>query len=80
MSRTGNGHLSATINIGFRESAQELIAHEFEHVIEQLDGIDLAARAELANTGVRLIGHATNKFETTRAQRTGLKVVSELRP
>jgi hypothetical protein len=80
MTRSGRGHLSAVVNIGFREDAQELIAHEFEHIIEQLDGVDLAARAALAHTGVTSLGHATDKFETTRAQRTGLKVVSELRP
>ena len=80
MTRAGMGHLTAVVNIGFREDAQELIAHEFEHIIEQLDGVDLAARAALAHTGVMSLGHATDKFETTRAQRTGLKVVSELRP
>ncbi len=80
MSRTERGHLTAVINIGFRENAQELIAHEFEHIIEQLDGVDLAARAALAHTGVTSLGHSTDKFETTRARLTGLKVVSELRP
>jgi hypothetical protein len=79
MRRSGTGHLTADVNIGFRENAQELIAHEFEHIIEQLDGVDLAARAALANTGVTLIGHTTDRFETTRAQRAGLKVVAELR-
>ena len=57
---------------------EELIAHEFEHIIEQLDGVDLAARAALRHTGVTPIGHAADMFETTRAQRAGLKVVSEL--
>jgi hypothetical protein len=78
MTRNAYGRLTAVINIGFRENAQELIAHEFEHVIEQLDGIDLAARAALNHTGVRSIGHVGNKFETTRAQYTGLKVLAEL--
>ena len=79
MTRTAKGQLTAVVNIGFRENTQELIAHEFEHIIEQLDGVDLAARAALAHTGVTSIGYATDKFETMRAQRTGLKVVSELR-
>jgi hypothetical protein len=78
MTRAGNRHLTAAVNIGFRENARELIAHEFEHIIEQLDGIDLAARAALEPTGVRSIGHAGNKFETTRARHTGLKVLAEL--
>jgi hypothetical protein len=80
MSRTEMGHLTAVVDIGFRENAQELIAHEFEHIIEQLDGVDLASRAARANTGVTTIGHATDKFETTRARRTGLKVAAELKP
>ena len=46
---------------------QELIAHEFEHVIEQLDGVDLAAHAALPHTGVTSIGHSTDIFETMRA-------------
>lgn len=79
ISWSGSGHLTAVVNIGFRENAQELIAHEFEHIIEQLDGVDLKARAALAHTGVTSIGHhSADKFETTRAQRTGLKVVAEL--
>jgi hypothetical protein len=80
LTRDDRGHLTAFISIGPFEDTQELIAHEFEHVIEQLDGIDLAARAARPHTGVTPIGHRRAVFETTRAQRVGLKVVSELRP
>ena len=72
--------LTAIVEIGAFEDTQELIAHELEHVIEQLDGVDLAARARLAHTGVKALGHRAAVFETTRAQRMGRKVVSELRP
>ena len=78
VTRTANGELSAVVNIGFRENTQELIAHEFEHIIEQLDGVDLAARAALPHTGVTEFGYAADMFETVRAQRTGRRVVSEL--
>src|SRR5688572_32877741 len=78
--RDAPGHLTAVIEIGPFEDTQELIAHEFEHVIEQLDGVDLAARAAWPHTGVVPIGHQNTMYETTRAQRVGLKVVSELRP
>ncbi len=78
VTRTANGDVSAVVDIRFRENTQELIAHEFEHIIEQLDGVNLAARAALPNTGVTEFGHATDMFETVRAQRTGRKVVSEL--
>lgn len=76
MTRDAKGHLAAVVEIGPRQHIEELIAHELEHVIEQLDGIDLAARASLPRTGVTAVG--ADAFETTRAKRTGLEVVSEL--
>jgi hypothetical protein len=80
LTRNAQGHLTAVVNIAPFEDTRELIAHEFEHVIEQLDGVDLAARAALPHSGVTPIGHRGTVYETTRAQRVGLKVVSELRP
>lgn len=79
MTRNANGHLTAVVDIAPLEDTEELIAHEFEHIIEQLDGVDLAARAALPHTGVASLGHTTSIFETVRAQRVGLRVVSELR-
>jgi hypothetical protein len=79
LTRNEKGHVSAFIDIGSFQGTQELIAHELEHIIEQLDGVDLAARAALPRTGVTEVGQAGNMFETTRARRIGLKVVSELR-
>jgi hypothetical protein len=32
-----------------------MIAHEFEHIIEQLDDVDLARKARRAQSGVRAI-------------------------
>jgi hypothetical protein len=78
MTRTKKGRLTALIDIGLFENVEELIAHEFEHIIEQLDGVDLAAQAAQRATGVTEIGHGRDVFETMRAKRTGLKVVSEL--
>jgi len=78
MTRNAKGHVSAVIDIGSFQDTEELIAHELEHIIEQLDGVDLAARASLPRTGVTAVGYAANMFETTRAKRVGLKVVSEL--
>lgn len=79
LTRSAAGHLTAAIDIAPLENLQELIAHELEHVIEQLDGVDLEARAARSNTGVRAVGIAADMFETVRAQRAGLKVASELR-
>jgi hypothetical protein len=78
LTRNAKGHLSAAVALAASRDTEELIAHEFEHIIEQLDGVDLAARAALRHTGVTQLGHAADMFETTRARRVGLKVVSEL--
>ena len=78
ITRNAKGHVSAVIDIGSFQDTEELIAHELEHIIEQLDGVDLAARAALPHTGVTEVGDAGGMFETTRAKRMGLKVVSEL--
>lgn len=66
--------------VAFRrlDNAVEIVAHEFEHIIEQLDGVDLAAHAAQRHTGVTALGYDRNVFETIRAKRTGLKVVAEL--
>jgi hypothetical protein len=77
LTQHGSGRVSALIEIGVRHDVEELIAHEFEHVIEQLDGIDLAAHAKRRHSGVTSL-HAADVYETTRAKRAGLKVVSEL--
>jgi hypothetical protein len=80
MTRDAKGRLSAVVQIAPLQDIQELIAHEFEHIIEQLDGVDLSARARLADTGVSDTGRRGDLFETVRAHRMGLKVASELRP
>jgi hypothetical protein len=78
MTRNERGQLSAAIQITPLHDVEELIAHEFEHIIEQLDGVDLAAHAAQRNTGVTAVGQRRDIFETMRAKRAGLKVVAEL--
>jgi hypothetical protein len=78
LTRQEHGRLSAVIDISVRHDVEELIAHEFEHIIEQLDGVDLASWARRPHTGVSSLLYDANVFETTRAKRVGLKVVSEL--
>jgi hypothetical protein len=77
--RTREGQLSALVQIGRKQNVEELIAHEIEHIIEQLDGVDLAAYAGRRGTGVVAVGYSADMFETTRAKRAGVKVSSELR-
>jgi len=75
--RQPDGRLSAHIAIGAPNDAVELLAHEFEHIIEQVDGVDLAALAARPRTGVRR--QMPDAFETARATRVGLRVTGELR-
>lgn len=55
----------------------EHLAHEIEHVLEHLDGVDLA---EAAARGVRGVTHAgRSAFETRRARVIGRRVAAEVR-
>jgi hypothetical protein len=74
-----DGRLFATVELRAPEDQVELIAHEIEHVIERLDGVDLRARAALPGTGVRLCDGGGGAFETIRATRVGLAVAEEVR-
>ena len=76
-SREQPGRLTAEIEIAQGTNAVELIAHELEHIIEQLDEIDLALQAALDATGVRSFEHDGRSFETLRAQTVGLQVARE---
>jgi hypothetical protein len=75
------GHLSATIEMLVIDDPVELIAHEIEHIIEQLDGVDLPSKAGVTSSGVRLCRGEATAFETERATRVGQTVAAEvLRP
>ena len=50
--------LYATVHLGPAADESELLAHELEHIIEQLDGVDLAAMAKRSGTGVWNINDA----------------------
>jgi hypothetical protein len=67
--------LVANVFIKPMEDVVELIAHEFEHIIEQLDGVDLRARSAQSGTGVWSCDDGT--FETKRAVRVGRLVAEE---
>jgi hypothetical protein len=77
--RKADGRFLATVDIVWSNHDVEMIAHELEHVIEQLDGVDLAARARRPNSGVYTTGESGEMFETTRATRVGLQVAREVR-
>ena len=74
-----DNRLLATIVIAQTIDVVELVAHEIEHVIEQLDGVDLAAKAQIPDSGVQALRHDRVVFETIRAQRVGRQVADECR-
>ena len=77
ITQAGNGRVIADVEINPLGDFMELLAHELEHVIEQLDGVDLKAKAAVAESGVRNATGGT--FETSRAVRVGSVVAFEAR-
>ena len=71
--RYRTGALVADVEVLFGENYFELLAHEFEHVIEQLDGVDLRHEA----AGGRAWEVAAGAFETRRASTAGVQVLRE---
>ena len=71
------GRVVADVLLGYSGDHVTLLAHEFEHVLEQLDGVDLAAMAARSGTGVRQVSHAAG-FETERAIAVGQQVAGEV--
>lgn len=77
ITRNAFGGLEADVRLPPQGELVELIAHEVEHILEQLDEVDLAAMASRSGTGVyavREVGH----FETDRAIAAGRRVASEV--
>ena len=65
------------VDTGRTNQVAELIAHEFEHILEQLDGVDL--KRWVGRSGVRRIGPDREEapFETERARQVGRLVAGE---
>jgi hypothetical protein len=55
----------------------ELIGHEFEHILEQIEGLNLRDLAKVRRSGVHEVER--DLFETDRAQRMGRVVADEVR-
>ena len=74
-----NGRLDAVVSVAVCPAAAELIAHEIEHIIEQLDGVDLHAQGTPARQRRSSRQRPDlDAFETTRAIATGLRVAREV--
>jgi hypothetical protein len=77
LTRQPGGHLEADVEVGPLGDPILLIAHEFEHIIEQLDGVDLTVLAARQGTGVRT-DPKSGHFETDRAIAVGRRVAREV--
>ena len=69
--------LRADVHLPPAADHSELIAHEFEHLIEQLDGLDLRQLSRVRGSGVREIEREL--FESDRAVAAGRLAASEAR-
>lgn len=74
MRRYSSGLLLAIVEIPPADDYVELLAHELEHVIEQIEGVNLS---ELARRGPEAVRRETGTFETKRAQKAGLTAATE---
>jgi hypothetical protein len=71
-----SGTWIATVEVFVDNSLTELVAHELEHVIEQIDGVDLRRLAQQGLAGVCRSGEEL--YETARAIAAGKRVASEV--
>jgi hypothetical protein len=75
--RYDSGLIVVAVSIGPGPSQGEWIAHEFEHVLEQLEGLNL--RALVRNRLAHVWFSGEGAMETARAVRAGQAVREELR-
>ena len=72
------GRLRALVHVPpSGDQMAELLGHEFEHILEQLEGLDLRLLSDVHGSGVHRV--QTEMFETERAQRAGRIVAGEVR-
>jgi hypothetical protein len=71
------GQGRAIVHVRSDDDPVELIAHELEHILEQLDGVDLGIVASRRASGVTQ-HRERQAFETIRAERAGLQVRREV--
>lgn len=68
--------IHAEVHLPVSNALIELVGHEFEHVIEQIEGLDLKRLARVKGSGVREA--EPRVFETDRAQSAGRVVAAEV--
>jgi hypothetical protein len=73
ISRYDTGALRAEVLVLFGDDYVELLAHEFEHVLEQVDQVSLSQQMSARHAWLT----KTGAFETHRAQAAGLRARQE---
>jgi hypothetical protein len=74
INRYDAGAIRAEVVLRFAEDYQELLAHEFEHILEQIDGVDLGAEVAAG----RAWRTPSGAFETRRAFDAGVRARLEV--
>lgn len=76
MRRFEYGFIDVTVRLRSISQAAELIAHEFEHVLEYVEGLDHRDASRRDRGEVWMV--ADNRFETARAIDAGRRVAAEV--
>lgn len=69
--------IRADINLPPSSDYSELLAHEFEHVLEQIEGVNLRELARVRGSGIYQV--EARLYESERAQNAGRVVAAEMR-
>lgn len=75
-SRYALGAIRAVVELPAVADIAELLPHELEHVLEQIEGLDLPALAKRGESGVYEIGRGV--YETERARKAGVGALREV--
>jgi hypothetical protein len=73
--RRSGRQMFADVHLPVSSDHSEMLAHEFEHILEQIEGLDLRTLSRVKGSGVREVEYAV--FETARAQAAGEAVAAE---
>ena len=76
VSRDAFGAVRAIVELPSAVDITELLAHELEHVLEQVEGLDLPALTKGGSAGVQQV--ARGVYETDRARNAGLAAMREV--
>jgi hypothetical protein len=76
VSRYAFGAIRAVVELPSAVDITELLPHELEHVLEQIEGLDLPALAQDGDSGVQQVGRGV--YETARARSAGFEALREV--